>query len=104
MIPLEYYIILSSLLFAIGIAIVLTKKNIIVILMGIELILNAANLNFVGFGRKLPTDYAENNGQLISLFVLVLIAAEAAVALAIVFQAIKYYKTSDLDEINSLKG
>lgn len=101
MIPISYYIVLSTSLFAIGIAIILTKKNLINILMGIELILNASNINFVGFSRF---DTLGLQGQVMSLFVIVIAAAEAAIALAIIIKLVEKHKTSDLDEINKLKG
>ena len=99
MIPLLHYLIISSILFSIGVAIVVTKRNIIVVLAGIELILNAANINFVAFS----TQDGMLKGQLFALFVIVIAAAEATVALAIVVQVYKHFKTSNLDEINKLK-
>lgn len=101
MIPISYYIILSSCLFALGIAIILVKKNLIAVLMGIELILNAANINFVGFSRY---DLIGLQGQMMSLFVIVIAAAEASVALAIIIKLAKAHNTVDLDGINELKG
>ena len=99
MIPLLHYLIISSILFSIGVAIVVTKRNIIVVLAGIELILNAANINFVAFS----TQDGMLKGQLFALFVMVIAAAEATIALAIVVQVYKHFKTSNLDEINKLK-
>ena len=99
MIPLLHYLIISSILFSIGVAIVVTKRNIIVVLAGIELILNAANINFVAFS----TQDGMLKGQLFALFVIVIAAAEATIALAIVVQVYKHFKTSNLDEINKLK-
>jgi NADH:ubiquinone oxidoreductase subunit K len=99
LIPLLHYLIISSILFSIGVAIVVTKRNIIVVLAGIELILNAANINFVAFS----TQDGMLKGQLFALFVIVIAAAEATVALAIVVQVYKHFKTSNLDEINKLK-
>lgn len=101
MIPITYYIVLSTTLFALGLAIILTKKNLIAVLMGVELILNAANINFVGFSRF---DTLQLQGQIMSLFVIVIAAAEAAIALAIVIKLVERYKTSNLDEINELRG
>ena len=101
MIPLSYFIILASILFAIGMAIVIIKNNIIMILMGIELILNAANINFVAFCRHAP-QFLE--GQMMTLFTIILAVAEAAIALAIVLSAVNYYKTSNIDEVDTLKG
>ncbi len=99
MIPLEHYLLISAALFCIGVAIVVTKKNIIIILVGIELILNAANINFVAFSQ-----FDKGlDGQIFALFVMIVAAAEASVALAIIVQVYRYFKTSNLDEINKLK-
>lgn len=100
MIPIEHFLFISAALFCIGLIAVITRKNVIVVLMGIELILNAANINLVAFSR-----YDKDlQGQMFSLFVIVIAAAEAAVALAIILRVYNYYKTSDLDEVNQLKG
>jgi NADH-quinone oxidoreductase subunit K len=101
MIPISYYLILSAFLFSMGIMLVIIKRNIIVVLMGIELILNAANLNLVAFSQYDPERL---QGQFFSLFVMVVAAAEAAVALGILIQVNRHFKTSNLDELNSLKG
>lgn len=101
MIPVEHFLVLAAVLFCIGLVAVITKRNAIVVLMGVELMLNAANINLVAFSR-----YDANllQGQLFALFVIVVAAAEAAVALAIVLKVYSYYKTSDLDQVNELKG
>lgn len=99
MIPLLHYLVISSILFSIGIAIVITKRNVIVVLAGIELILNAANINLVAFS----TQDGMLGGQIFALFVMIVAAAEAAVALAIVAQVYRHFKTSNLDELNKLK-
>ncbi len=99
LIPLLHYLIISSILFSIGVAIVITKRNIIVVLVGIELILNAANINFVAFSAQ----DSMLRGQIFTLFIMVISAAEAAVALAIIVQVYKHFKTSNLDELNKLK-
>lgn len=101
MIPLEHYLILSALVFSIGLAVMLTKKNTIMVLMGLELMLNAANINLVAFSRY---DGASLQGQALTLFVMVVAAAEAAVALALLLRVYRYFKTADLDKINELKG
>ncbi len=95
------YLILSGLLFSIGVFGVLTRKNAIAVLMGVELMLNAANINLVVFSR-----YAETglNGQIFALFSIVIAAAEVAVALAIVIAVYKTTKTIDLDKEDTLKG
>ncbi len=99
MIPIQHYLIISSILFSIGVAIVVTKRNIILVLAGIELILNAAMLNFVAFSTQDPTI----KGQLFTLFIMVIAAAEATVALDIIIQVFNHFKTSNLDEVNKLK-
>jgi len=97
---LTLFLLISTILFSIGLIICITKKNAIVVLMGIELMLNAANINFVAMSR-----FNENiSGQYAALFVIVIAAAEASVALAIVIKLYQYFKTVDLDRINKLKG
>ncbi len=88
-------------LFAIGFAVAITKKNLILMLMGVELMLNAVNINFVAFSRS-----AENagHGQLFSLFIMVIAAAEAAVALAIILKLRDEYGSIDPDKIDELKN
>jgi len=100
MIPILPYLYISAALFCIGIALVIIKKNVIVVLMGIELMLNAANLNLVAFSQY---DGGKLQGQFFTLFVIVVAAAEVAVALAIVINAYKYYQSSDLNQFNQLK-
>jgi NADH-quinone oxidoreductase subunit K len=100
MIPLEHFLILSALLFCIGLSVVIVKKNAIVVLIGIELILNAANINLVAFSRY---DATMLQGQMFSLFVIVVAAAEAAVAMAIVLKVYNFYQTSNLDEVNEMQ-
>lgn len=101
MIPIEHFIYISAALFCIGIVTVITKKNAIVVLMGIELMLNGANLNLVAFSRM---DGGLIQGQFFALFVMVIAACEAAVGLAIILKVYNYYKTTALDQINELKG
>lgn len=91
---------ISPFLFCLGVFLVITRRNAVMALLGIELILNAANLNFVLFARRDP-DLME--GQMATLFVIVLAAAEVAVALAIVLNVYKRFKTVNLDEIDTLK-
>lgn len=96
---LTHFLIISSILFSLGIFGIVTRRNAIMVLMGVELILNAANLNFVAFAR-----YGQlYQGQLASLFVIVLAAAEAAIALAIVLNIYKNFSTVNVDEIDNLK-
>ena len=99
--PIQYFLYLSALLFCIGIAIVIAKKHVIANLMGIELMLNACNINLIAFNQYYPI---ELEGQLFSLFVMVVAAAEVAVALAIIIQVYKHYDTANLEEIDQLRG
>ncbi len=98
---LTHFLFVSAILFSLGLMAVLSKRNVIMVLMGVELILNSANINFVAFSRftELSLD-----GQMIGLFVIIIAAAEAAVALAIVLNLYNRFKTINLDEINVLKG
>jgi len=91
-----YLLVFSALLFSIGLAIVLIRKNTIVILMGVELILNAANINLIGFSRQQP---GLMDGQLFALFTMVVAAAEASVALAIVIKVYRHYRTAQINEL-----
>jgi NADH:ubiquinone oxidoreductase subunit K len=100
MIPLEHFLFVGTALFCIGIVAVITKRNAIVALMGVELILNAANINLIAFSQYDPNRL---QGQMFALFVIVVAAAEAAVALAIVLKVYQYYQTVHLDKINELK-
>ncbi len=97
---LTHYLVVSTLLFGLGLFAVVTRKNAILLLMGIELILNAANINFIAFGKygQLGLD-----GQVISIFVIILAAAEAVIALAIVLNIYNNFKNINVDEIDSLK-
>jgi NADH:ubiquinone oxidoreductase subunit K len=100
MIPIQNYLIISALLFSIGLAVAVTKRNVILILMGIELMLNAVNLNLVSFSQYDPNRL---QGQMFALFVMVIAAAEVTVALAIILKIYDYFKNLDLDEVNQLK-
>ena len=101
MIHIQNYLIISALLFSIGLAVVVTKRNAILILMGIELMLNAVNLNLVAFSQYDPNRL---QGQMLALFVMVIAAAEVTVALAIIMKIYDYFKNLDLDGINQLKN
>jgi len=103
MTPLQGYLIISALLFAIGLAGAVTRRNAIVVLIGIELMLNAANLNFIAFWRFGPNPEALT-GVVFVLFSIAVAAAEAAVGLALIISIYRHYKTSNVDQINSLKG
>src|ERR1700749_3233968 len=100
MISLSDFLLVSAGLFCTGIYITLTKRNAIQILIGIELMLNAAILNLVAFGKY---DRLINSGQLFALFAIVLAAATTAVALAIMLNVYKKYKTIDPGKIDELK-
>ena len=100
MINLQDFMLVSAVLFCIGLFIIVSKKNAIQILIGIELMLNAAILNLVAFGRY---DRINNGGQMFALFAIVLAAATTAVALAIILNVYRRYKTINPDKINHLK-
>jgi len=97
---LSGYLIVSGILFLFGILTILTRRNAIYILLGVELILNAAGLNFVAFSRfgNLGVD-----GHIFAVFIIILAASEAAVALAIILQIFNSYGTIDLNETNLMK-
>lgn len=97
---LTHFLIVSTFLFAMGVYAIVTRKNAIMVLMGVELILNAANINFIAFSRFGNFGL---QGHLIALFVIVLAAAEAAIALAIVLNIYKTLSTINVDEVDTLK-
>ncbi|MEI8032285.1 MAG: NADH-quinone oxidoreductase subunit NuoK [Chlorobiaceae bacterium] len=98
-IGLNHYLTVSAFLFGFGLFAVMTRKNAIVILMGVELILNAANINFLAFSKY----NGGMQGVMFALFVIVLAAAEAAIALAIVINIFKLFKTVDVSQVDSMK-
>jgi len=102
---LSKFLVIGALLFIIGVAGVLTRRNIIVIFMSIELILNAANLNFIAFSRYLQSTGSANAvaGQIFAVFVIVVAAAEAAIGLGIVIALYRNKETIWVDEIDLLK-
>ena len=102
---LSKFLVIGALLFIIGVAGVLTRRNIIVIFMSIELILNAANLNFIAFSRYLSAMGNPNAiaGQIFTVFVIVVAAAEAAIGLGIVIALYRNKETIWVDEIDLLK-
>jgi NADH:ubiquinone oxidoreductase subunit K len=100
MITLTDFLVVSVALFCIGLYMVVSKRNAIQILIGIELILNAAILNLVAFGKY---DKVNNSGQIFALFAIVLAAATTAVALAIILNVYRRYKTIDPNDINKLR-
>ena len=99
MIPLSHYLVVSALLFAIGSAGVFLRKNLITILLSVEIMLNAVNLSFVAFGRFNGTV----DGQIITFFVMTVAAAEAAVGLALVIALFRHRETLNPDAFTSLK-
>ncbi|HQT26179.1 MAG TPA: NADH-quinone oxidoreductase subunit NuoK [Burkholderiales bacterium] len=101
MLSLSHYLVLGAVLFAIGIVgIFLNRKNLIIILMAIELMLLAVNMNFVAFSRYL----GDASGQIIVFFILTVAAAESAIGLAILVVLFRNLKTINVDDIDSLKG
>lgn len=98
--PVEHFLYLSAFLFSVGLMVIIIKRNAIMVLLGIELMLNAANVNIVAFSRLQP-DLLK--GQIFALFVIVVAVCEAAVGLAIVLRVYKYYQTSEPDQISDLK-
>ena len=103
MTQLAGYLILSAFLFAIGLASALTRRNAIIVLIGIELMLNAANLNFIAFWRF--SEHPEAlTGIMFVIFSIGVAAAEAAVGLALIIAVYRHYKTTNLDKVNKMKG
>jgi NADH:ubiquinone oxidoreductase subunit K len=103
MTPLANYLLVSALLFSIGLAGALTRRNAVLVLVGIELMLNAANLNFIAFWRYGPNPEALT-GIMFAIFAIGVAAAEAAVGLALIISIYRHYKTTNLDQIDSLRG
>src|SRR5688572_535867 len=98
---LQAYLAVSAILFAIGFAGVVTRKSAIIVLMGIELMLNAANLNFVAFWKFGP---AAIDGYIFVLFSIAIAAAESAVGLALVILIYRHFKSTNLEQTNRLRG
>ncbi len=96
----DWIFLISPFLFCTGVFLVITRRNAVMALLGIELILNAANLNFVLFSNR---ETGIPHGQMAALFVIVIAAAEVAVALAIILNVYKRFKTVNMDEIDTLK-
>jgi NADH-quinone oxidoreductase subunit K len=101
-VPLQAYLTVSAALFAIGLLGVLVRRNAIAVLLGVELMLNAANINFVAFWRYGGASGME--GQVFAVIVMTLAAAEAAIALAIILNVYRRFKTVNVDQINLMKG
>ena len=104
----SHYLVVGAILFVAGVVCMATKRNALGVLMGVELVLNGANFNFVAFGSDfLRTDAAFSlglDGHFVAIFVIVLAAAEAAVALAITLNFYNNHATVDVDEATNLKG
>ncbi|NTW00413.1 MAG: NADH-quinone oxidoreductase subunit NuoK [Oscillochloris sp.] len=98
--PVTYYILLSAALFTIGVLGVLIRRNVIVVFMSVELMLNAANLALVAFARQ----QLSVEGQVIVFFVITVAAAEVAVGLAVLVAIFRTKRTADVDEVSTLKG
>jgi len=104
-IGLQHYLVLAAILFVCGLLTILVKRNAIGILMGVELVLNAANVNLVAFNRfPLNSNAAPFSGQVFAIFVIVLAAAEAAVALAIFLNFYNNFASIDVERAQNLKG
>lgn len=100
-VPVTHFVVLSAVLFGLGLFCVLTRRNALGILMGIELVLNSANINYVAFARYGQTGY---DGQVFAIFVIMLAAAEAAIGLAIVLGIYQTFETIDVDATDRLRG
>ena len=101
--PLASCLLLSALLFTVGMAGALMRRNAILVLIGIELMLNAANLNFIAFWRYGPNPEALT-GMMFVIFSIGVAAAEAAVGLALIISLYRHIKTANIDEVNSMRG
>jgi NADH-quinone oxidoreductase subunit K len=99
-VPLSWYLILSAVLFTLGVAGFLFRRNIVTVFMSIELMLNAVNLTFIAFSYHLK----QVDGQIFTFFVMVVAAAEAAVGLAIILTVFKNRATLEIDDVSSMKN
>jgi NADH-quinone oxidoreductase subunit K len=105
MVPIAYYLVLSAVLFSIGVAAFLIKRNIITVFMSIELMLNGVNLAFIAFSRQWSQFHhqLQVNGQIFVFFVMVVAAAEAAVGLAIIIAVFRARNTLNVDRVDLMK-
>jgi len=101
--PLHGYLLVSALLFAVGLAGALVRRNAILVLVGVELMLNAANLNFLAFWRYGPNPEALT-GVMFVIFAIGVAAAEAAVGLALVIAIYRHYRSSNVEDVATMKG
>lgn len=99
---LTFYLTIAAVLFVLGLVCMLTRRNAVALLMGVELVLNSANLNFVAFSRFTSARLIE--GQVASIFVIILAAAEAAVAMAIVLNLYRLHRSIEVDAASELQG
>ncbi len=98
--PISYYLLLGAALFTIGVIGVLVRRNVLVLLMSIELILNASNLTFIAFSKY----RGDLHGHLFSFFSIAVAAAEAAVGLAIVIHIFRHFRSTNVDEVTTIQG
>lgn len=98
--PIAYYLILSAILFTIGMVGVLVRRNIIVMFMCVEIMLNAVNLTFIAFSRY----HADHTGQLFAFMVIAVAAAEAGIGLALIVNVFRHRRTLDVDRITLMQG
>ncbi len=100
MVPISYYLILSAVLFVIGVVGVMIRRNVLIIFMSVEMMLNSVNLTFAA----LALQFMQLNGQVFVLVAMVVAAAEVAVGLAIVMAIVQHRDTTNIDDVNLLKG
>lgn len=100
MVPTAYYVMLSAILFTIGVVGVLTRRNAIVVFMSVELMLNSANLALVAFARQLN----QVDGQILTFFVITVAAAEVAIGLALLVGIFRTRQTTNVDEVHTMQG
>jgi NADH-quinone oxidoreductase subunit K len=100
MVPISYYLILSAILFVIGVAGVLVRRNVLIIFMSVEMMINAVNLTFVALARQ----FVSLSGQVFVLIAMVVAATEVAIGLAIVMTIVRHRDTTNIDDVNLLKG
>ncbi len=100
MAPTSYYLILSAILFVIGVAGVLIRRNVLIIFMSVEMMINAVNLTFIALAQQ----FVQLNGQVFVLVAMVVAATEVAVGLAIVMTIVRHRDTTNIDDVNLLKG
>lgn len=100
MFPVHHALFVAALLFSLGLFVIITKRNTIMVLLGIELMLNASNVNLVAFNQLRPGTI---DGQMFALFVIIVAVCEAAIGLAIVLQVYQYFQTSVPDSVSEIK-